>query len=1606
MGSFLSMALTTTCELGILEIIAKAGRGSKLSATDIAAQMPTKNQAAPIMVDRIIETKVMPAGRIANWSYWFLLLLTVSVKMSSDPVAITSEESNVVVANNRMIETSFMNKYVNVRLDDNNFLLWKQHVLLMIQGHELDESLSIPPQNIIDDSGELIVNPTYRQHKKQNNSLAYWIISIISSSILPQLVGAHTSSKIWNTVLSMYSKLSTTKIMSLHGRLRSLKKGDFSVREFSTQIKEICDLLATSGSLVSEIDHFVTLLNGLPVDFESFVVAINVSREPYTFDIVTSVLIDVESQIDDLMKTSISISLTRHDHYNGGNAGGSRDRQSMDTNEMQANMCKYDANSNESSYNPFVSTTAGGATHHVTYEKARASSGRQYSGKCKVYLDDGSTLPISHLTQDNNVYLEFHSDKCFVKDEETDRIQLEVYLINRLPVDLLGRISPFEKLYGKKPDYQFLRVFGYQFFHVFDPSIVISLTSGLSRVCFLVTHHNITGSVHTSGVNVGHDDRLHTVEVEPKVVSRVAAQLEVTRNESMYSDVVLRDGQNGSVGTQESSVPSSTDALQHKHWCATVEMEFKALIDNNTWKLVPLPADRKEIGYECHLEERRLSSSISERPVDFTDDNKWIEIDENAMTNFHLALADEIHVEKKFEQGDSSGAEPAHDEQESESFEAPTTRQSDRVRMRPNWHSNYVIEGNIAYCLLTEDGEPSTFQEPEGFEEKEKKNLVCRLNKSLYDLKQALRCWYKRFDSFIMCLGYNRLNADPCAYFKRFGDNDFVILLLYVDDMLVAGPNKDHIEELKAQLASEFEMKDLGSANKILGIQIHRERSNRKIWLSQKNYLKNILSRFNMQDLGSLMFAMICTRPDIAQAVGVVSRYMENPDKEHWNTAKRRFSEKVKGRSTSVNGGVQTMATNCNSQTALSVVRYGVTRMDRFGLVGLVQLGRIIFGFGLMGAKVGSGRIEQASHLHLSLSKATSVPISDEISPHLRRYQSPSPAKSFTVKMEINQINTEAWPKQLRRSFHLHKEKFEDTCFGPWLKVQHPGGDAMLTHLFLQTMTSDLPETIQRHDEEIWFDFPPAYTCFGREEFCLITGPTLRHDDVDRYTRHITAYHGFPVFPELSTEKSNLHVEDLTRLLNKKDGFTRMDDVDVVRDSYLWRATWNKLSSAFNDRKSLRGDGSKYTLSDFIWAFKIWIFEAFPAMQTYALKTSNDIPRVISWKRKRSLQQWEDLLPYTTINNEPPLREPSPHPKPSPDRPEYTPPQRESSPILSHYRASSPPSPHDRRPAKMPRCLSPCSPSSPPRDELGELRNEVNALREEVGTLRDDNGAWRIKVSTLRGEVAALREIVASLQNERPAKVDALRRVFLARRSSRIRRRARAITSPFTPIVRRIRKKNPDSPFIVQEASPIVQEAPIIPQESPPTVQEATVIVEEVPPNILEPDSHGVIYRIIEKPPHVPDMMDDCWLSYKVFIPVLDRTHWLLVELQLPSLKTIVYDSMINYISLSDLRDIIKGWSSHLAKFLDAINYWTNSGNKKPKKFNVTVIRDETAPQQTKEARGDCGPLVCMCLERLTTGSTQFLPPTDRDGGAVGLWFRHFMARAIYARRCLPASAL
>ena len=188
---------------------------------------------------------------------------------------------------------------------------------------------------------------------------------------------------------------------------------------------------------------------------------------------------------------------------------------------------------------------------------------------------------------------------------------------------------------------------------------------------------------------------------------------------------------------------------------------------------------------------------------------------------------------------------------------------------------------------------------------------MCRLKKSLHGLKQAPQQWYLKFDSFMHENGYSRCHSDHCVYFKRLDDDSYIILILYVDDMLIAGSNMDHIKGLKRQLAHAFSMKDLGEAKKILGMKICRDRKNRKLTLSQADYIVKVLQHFSMENaktsstpllghlkltkemcpktqeeedkmskepyalvVGSLMYSMVYNRPDIAHEMGFFTRYM------------------------------------------------------------------------------------------------------------------------------------------------------------------------------------------------------------------------------------------------------------------------------------------------------------------------------------------------------------------------------------------------------------------------------------------------------------------------------------------------------------------------------------------------------------------------------------------------------------------------------------------------------------------------------------------------------------------------------------------------------------
>ena len=205
-------------------------------------------------------------------------------------------------------------------------------------------------------------------------------------------------------------------------------------------------------------------------------------------------------------------------------------------------------------------------------------------------------------------------------------------------------------------------------------------------------------------------------------------------------------------------------------------------------------------------------------------------------------------------------------------------------------------------------------QIPEGVEAGN--NQVCKLNKSIYGLKQSSRCWYERFDSIMKEKGFKNSLADNCLYYLDKGViNKNIYLLLYVDDIIIVTYEQDSMFRFKQYLHSCFRMTDLNEIKIFLGISV--ERNEETISINQITYLKNVLQKFGMSDcksidtplplkveydalssdeffdapcknlIGCLMYAMLSTRPDLCFSINFLSRYQSKNTKGLWKYLKR-----------------------------------------------------------------------------------------------------------------------------------------------------------------------------------------------------------------------------------------------------------------------------------------------------------------------------------------------------------------------------------------------------------------------------------------------------------------------------------------------------------------------------------------------------------------------------------------------------------------------------------------------------------------------------------------------------------------------------------------------
>ena len=465
----------------------------------------------------------------------------------------------------------------------------------------------------------------------------------------------------------------------------------------------------------------------------------------------------------------------------------------------------------------------------------------------------------------------------------SEAVRCATYLYNRLPTSVLPQnLTPAMLWYGYEPCLHRLRVFGCLAYSLI-PKAERQKFDSKAELCIMLGYYK-TGY------------RLWSIKDKRIIISR-----NVIFNESFFPSLNINEVEsllfaasytitaeylsfNAEIYLE--NLPQSYSEILTRpdrvFWEKAMQREIQSIKENKTWVLVPLP-----------------SSEVS------LVDSRW------------------VFAKKPLEEGElkfkarlvARGFTQTKNVDYFEVYSPVATLNTIRTLLAYGNQFNFVFtQLDVKTAFLNGYlSETIYMKPPEGINVPP--GMVFRLQKSLYGLKQAARCWNERFNNFVLGLGFRRSPNDICLYIKRVGIV-FVYLILYVDDIILASSNESLWTNIKQILMREFSMKDQGILRNFLGLQIDYDRSKGILKIHQSSYIQKILKRFNFENanpsftpmetklklsksdfslkplhtkqpvrelIGCLMYLMLGTRPDIAFALNFFSRYQDTPSSTLWN---------------------------------------------------------------------------------------------------------------------------------------------------------------------------------------------------------------------------------------------------------------------------------------------------------------------------------------------------------------------------------------------------------------------------------------------------------------------------------------------------------------------------------------------------------------------------------------------------------------------------------------------------------------------------------------------------------------------------------------------------
>ena len=504
-----------------------------------------------------------------------------------------------------------------------------------------------------------------------------------------------------------------------------------------------------------------------------------------------------------------------------------------------------------------------------------------------------------------------------------EAVATAAYIQNRLPTSVLKGETPYQRWCGKKPDVSHMKVFGcIAYAHVpdeerrkLDKKAVKLRFVGYANnakgyrlydeekrrilirrdVVFDESNFNWKQEVKvpcTENEITMKTDESETRDDEVTVESTVRTSGRI-RNAPRrfgydeYADVVTVDHYaNMCRVTEPLSLKEAMESPNAKDWQEAADLEYESLLENETWDLVDLPRDRKAVG------------------------SRWV---------FKVKHHSDGRVERYKCRLVAKGYSQLYGADYDETFSPVVRFSSIRTLLSFAVQNNlHVHQMDVVTAFLNGHLEEEIYMEqPEGYVKPGQEHLVCKLKRSIYGLKQSPRCWSKAFTEFMMGIGFKQSTSDPCVFVRS--RQELEILAVYVDDLILITESTESMNELKAALKERYKMKDMGELSYILGISVIQDKEKNRVILHQKHYIEAILRKYGMDNanpvatpadanvklkksdgvskpvhqhtyqsmVGSLLYAAMATRPDIAQAVSAVSKFNANPDASHLTAVKR-----------------------------------------------------------------------------------------------------------------------------------------------------------------------------------------------------------------------------------------------------------------------------------------------------------------------------------------------------------------------------------------------------------------------------------------------------------------------------------------------------------------------------------------------------------------------------------------------------------------------------------------------------------------------------------------------------------------------------------------------